>query len=115
MNDARYARLVEIHRVRKLSTAKAQSDPITGYLQVINRKPLALCKYRHEQVGENGRATGGVPKTKLEGAEPGQAGRRPALEMAPTGAISLSVPKDPAFPSVEWLKPLAGKRYAPLL
>lgn len=50
MNDARYARLVEIHRVRKLSTAKAQSDPITGYLQVINRKPLALCKYRHEQV-----------------------------------------------------------------
>lgn len=77
MNDARYARLVEIHRVRKLSTAKAQSDPITGYLQVINRKPLALCKYRHEQVGENGRATRGVPKTKLEGAEPGQAGRRP--------------------------------------
>ena len=51
MNDARYARLVEIHRVRKLSTAKARSDPITGYLQVINRKPLALCEYRHEQVG----------------------------------------------------------------
>lgn len=88
MNDARYARLVEIHRVRKLSTAKAQSDPITGYLQVINRKPLALCKYRHEQVGENGRATRGVPS----GTEPGL-----------------------PFSSVEWLKPLAGKRYAPLL
>lgn len=50
MNDARCAGPVEIHRVRELSTAKAQSDPITGYLQVINRKPSALCKYHHEQV-----------------------------------------------------------------
>lgn len=62
--------------------------------------------------GENGRATRGVPKTKLEGAEPGQAGRRPWKWPRPG---PFRVPKDPAFPSVEWLKPLAGKRYAPLL
>lgn len=50
MNDAQCAGPVEIRHVRELSTAKARSDPITRYLQVINRKLSALCKYHHEQV-----------------------------------------------------------------